>query len=349
VSISESILRNFQSYLRRSVPDVTDTLVRAPAGASVVDRLDVAVSVIVPVTERPEDLVGLFEEYASPLRRSGRSFEFLFVVEPWFRGMTEQLHGLASGGDPVRVLQAEQPMGETALLRIGAAHCRAPIVVTLPAYRRVKASTLCELIERVEQGADVALARRWPRRDSWVNRLQSRLFHTLLGGLASGRIHDVACGVRALRGDVLLHLPLYGDFSRFLPLFALREGYRVEEVRAPQHERDTTTRLYRPGVYLRRIIDLLGLFFLLRFTEKPLRFFGLLGSTLVIGGGGVLLLLFVQRLGGQGIADRPLLLLGVLSLVLGVQAIALGLVGEIIVHLHASRRQGYRVESSRSP
>ncbi len=329
--------------------NATDTLTSDALSVSVADRSEVAVSVIVPVTERPDELAGLFREYAKPLRDSARSFEFLFVVEPWFCGMTEPLRELASGGEPVRVLQAAQAMGETALLKIGAAQCRAPIVVILPAYRRVKASALTDLIERVERGADLAVARRWPRRDSWINRLQSRVFHALLGGLTGGKIHDVACGVRAVRRDVLLQLPLYGDFLRFLPLLALREGYRVEEACAPQHERDTSTRLYGPGVYLRRIVDVLGLFFLLRFTEKPLRFFGLLGSALAFVGGGVLLVLFVQRLAGQGIADRPLLLLGVLSLVLGAQAIALGLVGEIIVHLHASRRRGYRVEPPRSP
>lgn len=322
----------------------TDTLTSDTLNISVADQSEVAVSVIVPVAERPDELAGLFREYAKPLRDSARSFEFLFVAEPWFRGMTEPLHELVSGGERVRVLQVAQAMGETALIRIGAARCRAPIVVTLPAYRRVEASALPQLIERVEQGVDVAVARRWPRRDSWINRFQNRVFHALLGRLTAGKIHDVACGVIALRGDVLQQLPLYGDFFRFLPLLALREGYRVEEVCAPQHERDTSTRLYHPGVYLRRMIDVLGLFFLLRFTDKPLRFFGLLGSVLVIAGGGVLLVLAVQRLGGQGIADRPLLLLGVLSVVLGAQAIALGLVGEIIVHQHASRRRRYRVE-----
>ena len=298
-----------------TAPNATDALAAVPATIPIADGQDVAISVIVPVTERPEELAGLFREYAKPLRGLARSYEFLFVVEPWFRGMTEPLRELASGGEPVRVLQAAQAMGETALLKIGAAQCGAPIVVILPAYRRVKASALTDLIERVERGADVALARRWPRRDSWVNRLQSRVFHALLGGLTGGKIHDVACGVRAVRRDVLLQLPLYGDFLRFLPILALREGYRVEEACAPQHRRDTSTRVYGPGVYLRRIADVLGLFFLLRFTEKPLRFFGLLGSALAMVGGGVLLVLFVQRLAGQGIADRPLLLLGVLSLV----------------------------------
>jgi hypothetical protein len=301
------------------------------------------ISVIVTITERPEDLVELYREYSAPLAESEQAFEFIFMAEPWCSTLVKPLLGLASQGHPIRVLQMGQTMGEASLLRLAASHCRAPIVVTLPAYYRVQASALRDLIQAVIDGADVVNARRWPRRDSWLNRLQGRAFHMLLGGITSQRLQDVASGVRAMRRDVLLRLPLYGDFFRFLPLLAAREGYKVTEIAAPQHERDTSTRVYGPGVYLRRVIDLLGLFFLLRFTEKPLRFFGLVGTTLAVAGGSVLAVLLFQRLQGQGIADRPLLLLGVLLVVLGIQAIALGLVGEIIVHLHASGRRSYRI------
>jgi hypothetical protein len=303
----------------------------------------VAVSVIVPVTERPEELAQLYQEYSEPLRLSGRTFEFLFVVEPWFEDRTEALSDLVAAGAPIRILQPGQAVGETALLRSAVAKARAPIVVTLPAYRRVMAPAIPALVERIEKGADVAVARRWPRHDSWVNRIQTKAFHYLLGRVSGGRLHDVACGVRAMRRDVLEKLPLYGDFARFMPVLALREGYDVDELAWPQHRRDAVSRVYGPGVYLRRVIDLFGLFFLLRFTEKPLRFFGLLGASFAMAGAGVLILLLLQRLAGQGIGDRPLLLLGVLLFVLGVQAIALGLVGEIIVHLHSSGRRSYRL------
>ncbi len=304
---------------------------------------EVAISVVVTVSERPESLSELFDEYSTPLESMGGSYEFVFVAEPWHRDLTAPLKELAADGAPVRVLEAGQCVGEAALLKMAAAHCRGATIVTLPAYRRVQAVVLPELIERVERGADMVLARRWPRRDSWVNRIQSRAFHTLIGRLTRGRIHDVACGVRAMRKEVLQEIPLYGDFFRFLPLLALREGYRVEEIDAPQHLADTRRRIYAPGIYLRRLLDVLGLFFLLRFTEKPLRFFGLIGTGLSVTGGLILIVLLVQRLGGQGIADRPLLLLGVLFLVLGVQAIALGLIGEIIVHLHSPWRNSYRL------
>lgn len=306
----------------------------------------ISVSVVVPVTERAEPLDALYEEYAAGLRGGGETFEFIFVVEPAFAEETGALRGLVARGEPIRLLSVGQALGEASLLRAGAAHSRGPIILTLPSYRRVQASALPSLVKAVKEGADVAAARRWPRRDSRVNRLQTRLFHGLLPGPIFGegqRIHDVACGVRAMRREVLERIPLYGDFARFLPLFALRDGYSVVEVPAPQHEEDVRTRVYRPGIYLRRLVDVLGLLFLLRFTEKPLRFFGLLGSVLSLTGGLILAVLLVQRLAGQGIADRPLLLLGVLLLVLGVQAIALGLIGEIIVHLGAAQRPTYRV------
>jgi len=303
----------------------------------------VSVSVIVPVIERPESLADLYREFSAPLRAAGRSFEFLFVCEPWAYSLAEPIIDLARAGEPIRVLEVALSAGETTLLKAAGAHAKAEIVVTLPAYRRVEAEALLTLITRVEQGADIALARRWPRRDSWINRIQSRILHALIGRVAGAELHDIACGVRAMRRDVLLDLPVYGDLARFLPLFAMREGYRVVEVNAPQHKGDVQTRIYGPGIYLRRMLDVLGLFFLLRFTDKPLRFFGLIGSALLLAGAAVLVTLFIQRVGGQGIADRPVLLLGVLLVVLGVQAIALGLVGEIVVYLHAPSRRPYRL------
>jgi len=308
----------------------------------------VAVSVIVPVSERSESLTDLYREFSAPLRATGRPFEFLFICEPWAHALAGPVLDLARAGEPVRVLEVAASAGEPTLLKAAAAHARAGIVLTLPAYRRVEAETLPGLVARVEQGADIALACRWPRRDSWVNRLQNRVLHALIGGVAGAKLHDIACGVRAMRRDVLMDLPVYGDLARFLPLFALREGYRVVEVNAPQHKADVRTRIYGPGIYLRRLLDVLGLFFLLRFTDKPLRFFGLIGSGLLLGGAAVLATLFIQRVGGQGIANRPVLLLGVLLVVLGVQAIALGLIGEIVVYLHAPGRRPYRLARTSS-
>jgi len=301
------------------------------------------VSVIVPVTERPEPLAELYLEYSRPFADSDLAYEFVFAVEPSNRKLVEPLRELAERGQPIRVLEAGHALGESTLLKLGAARSRADILIILPAYRRVIPEALPELVKAIRRGADLVNCRRWPRNDSWVNRLQTRVLHTLVTGVSTAHIRDVGSGVRAVRRDVLDQIPLYGDFFRFLPVLALRDGYRVTELEARQHERDARTRIYSPGVYVRRLIDVFGLFFLSRFTYKPLRFFGLVGGFLGTVGALILIVLFIQRLAGQALANRPMLLLGVLIFTLGVQAIALGLIGEIIVHFNAPTRRAYRI------
>lgn len=303
----------------------------------------VEVSVIVTVTERPAPLAELYGEYAAPLRSPGRPFEFLFVAAPYYRERLGALRALVAAGEPIRVLEVGQAVGEVALLKAAAEQARGSIVLTLPAYHRIEAAALPRLLDAVTADADLVVAHRWPRQDAWTNRLQNRVLHALVRRTVGGDLHDLGCGVRAIRRSVLRELPLYGDASRFLPLIAQREGFRVAEVQAPQHPKDRPPRLYAPGIYVRRLIDILGMYFLFRFREKPLRFFGLVGAVVGVLGFVILAVLTAQWLGGRSMAERPLLLLGVLLLVLGVQSLSLGLVGEIMVNLHASRNPMYRV------
>ncbi len=303
----------------------------------------VTVAVVVAISERPQRLEALYDGARHAFEGRAWNVEFVLVGEPWARDLLEPLREQRDAGEPLRLFLAGQAVGETALVRAGATLVNADVVVIMPAYHRVALSVLPELVQRVLDGADMAVARRWPRHDSFANRLQTRGFHALLRGLTGSSLSDVASGVRAMRPALLEEVPMYGDFGRFLPVLAQRSGYRVVEVDAEQHELDRPTRVHSPGVYLRRLLDVLGLFFLTRFTEKPLRFFGLLGSSASGAGFAVLLVLLFQKVLGKGIADRPMLLLGVLLVVVGIQAVALGLVGEIIVHLHAGRHKPYRV------
>ena len=317
-----------------------DVAIRPAAPESAPD-----ISVVFLGSERPEPLASLIRDYVQPLESKGYAVECIVAVEPWLRAWAADAGAEAKSGVPVRVLAAAYSMGETGLLRMALPYCRAPLLLVMSAYHRVESQAIPELVDALGD-ADLVAARRWPRKDSWISRLQGRLFHSLVARLTGSRFHDLGCGVRLVRRSLLQELPLYGDYYRFLPVLAARDGFRVREKDCSQHPDDARTRVYRPGTYLRRALDLLGLFFLVRFTQRPLRFFGLVGSLLALGGTIVLVVMGLQRVAGQGIADRPLLLVGVLLLVLGVQAIALGLVGEIIVHLHAARHRQYRLADS---
>lgn len=300
------------------------------------------VSVIVPVVERADDLLTLYRCFAEELDRRGEEHEFLFVFDGGFTPPPD-LVALSHERESVRLLSFARSFGETAALRLGIERSRGDVILTLPAYFQVQADGVGGLLDALQDGADMAVASRSPRVDSWLNRVQSHVFHRMIGGLTDRRFHDIACGVRLIRRPVAEALPLYGDLHRFLPALALREGYRVAEVPVPQHPSDARTRVYRPGVYLRRLLDVAAFFFLAKFTEKPLRFFGLVGSVFFGLGAVTSLVLLVERLAGQRIADRPLLLLAVLLIALGVQLMGLGLVGEIIVHLRSPHRRVYRV------
>jgi len=304
-----------------------------------------AVSVIVPVAERPEDLDWVYSHFSAPLKEEGIDFEFLFPMAADSVHRADKLRPLVESGEPIRILELGQGIGESALLDAAAAETTSPILLTLSPYPRVVSGCLPELIQKVEEGADLVTAARVSKKSSFFGRLQRKLFHFILRQLVGGHFRDVASGVRAMRREVLEEVHLYGDFYRFLPYLADRQGFRVVEVDVAQHPDDRKGRIYAPGIYLRRMVDILGLMFLVRFIQKPLRFFGMVGSGLTVAGAIVLMILFIQRLGGQGIADRPTLLLGVLLVVLGVQSFAMGLIGEIIVHLNASNRRLYRLRS----
>ncbi len=305
----------------------------------------VHVSLVITVAERPEPLVEFIAEYAAAIQQAGYVAEFVVVADPGYRNLLGVLDGFAESAYSVRVFEAAQTIGETGLLRAALPFCHGDIIVILPGYRRVMASGIAPLIDRVRDGAAMATARRVSPSESWQNRLRRGAFNLLGRQLIGGAFFDLSSGVRAVRLDALRELPVYGDFLRFLPAFARRDGFRVEEVTVPQHPDDLRPRTYSPGIYVRRLIDLLAVFFLVRFREKPLRFFGLIGASL--SGVGLLILasLLVSRLGGQPIGDRPLLVLGVLLLVLGVQGVALGLVGEIIVFAGSRQRKPYRLTS----
>ena len=299
------------------------------------------VSVVVPLVERADDLQALHRAFADELDARGLAHEFLFVVDGGFAAPPE-LAALAER-ENVRVLRFARTFGETAALRLGIERSAGDVILTLPAYFQVKPEGIRPLLAALERGSDMAVASRSPRLDSWLNRVQSAVFHQMISGVTDRRFHDIACGVRLMRRPVAEALPLYGDLHRFIPALAVREGYLVEEVAVPQHPQDARTRLYGPGVYLRRLLDVATFFFLAKFTEKPLRFFGLVGSVFFLAGAATGLVLLIDRLNGTGIANRPLLLLAVLLVSLGVQLMGLGLVGEIIVHLRAPHRRAYRI------
>jgi hypothetical protein len=300
-----------------------------------------------PVVERVDDVVSVVDEFGEQLANIGVEHEFILVFDGPYLPPSSLLE--RSRRDPsLCLLRFDQTFGEAAALRAGIDKSANDIIVTLPAYFQVRSDGLRRVLAALWAGADLVVTRRSPRVDGWFNLVQSRAFNSLVKWVSGMPFSDMACGLRAMRRPVAYSIPLYGDLHRFIPALAAREGFVVEEVPVAQHALDTHRRIYHPGTYMRRALDILTFLFLAKFTDKPLRFFGLIGMGLLGTGAVLSVALIVQRWMGTGIANRPLLLLAVLLLALGVQVIGLGLVGEIIVYLRAPNRRTYRVRDTAS-
>lgn len=300
-------------------------------------------SVIIPVTERFDPVSELFQEYKRGVDATGKKYEFIYVIDGEQPDTLKELKKLQET-EKLTIITLAKKFGEATALSAAFGKASGDIILTLPAYQQIEADEIPQLVTSLEN-CDMVLARRWPRRDSLLNRLQNRLFNFLLRLSTDLEIHDAGCSARAFKRNVIEEIQLYGDLHRFFPVMAHRQGFRVTELKITQSKKDIHQRLYSPGLYVRRLLDLLTIFFLIKFTKKPLRFFGLVGTTLF--GLGLVSSLYViaERLFfGISLADRPALFLSSLLIILGVQIIAIGLIGEIIIFTHAKDLKEYKID-----
>jgi glycosyltransferase involved in cell wall biosynthesis len=305
---------------------------------------DVQLSVIIPVLQRTDELKGLYAGYDEALQDFGLSYEVIFVVDGGGDAVAE-LEALKNAGHSFSIISLAKHFGESTTLLAGFDHAKGQLILTLPAYHQIEPASLAVLLQQIDH-CDMAIGRRWPRAGGRFETFRRRAFHSLLKWLSGEQYHDLGCGVRLFKRQLIDEIHLYGDQHRFFPVLASRQGFKVAEVDVKQSAQDNFRGRYRLREYLHRLLDIVTVFFLVRFTKKPLRFFGMIGSIVSALGALVVFTLVVQRLFfGVGLADRPALLLGSLLLVLGVQVFALGLIGELIIFTHAGHLKEYTVES----
>ncbi len=300
-------------------------------------------TVIIPITERYDPITELFHEYKQGIDATGLEYEIIYILDGPHPDALEELEKLQKN-EKFSIITLAKTFGEATALNAAFSKATGDIFLTLPAYQQIETDEIYKLVTAIKDN-DMVLARRWPRRDSMTNRLQTRIFNFLLRLSTSLKIHDAGCSVRVFTRNVIDEVHLYGDLHRFFPVLAHRQGFRVIELDVAQSEKDIHRRIYTPGLYVRRLLDLLTIFFLIKFTKKPLRFFGLVGTTIFSVGVISSLYLIWQRLFlNIALADRPALILSSLLVVLGIQIIAIGLIGEIIIFTHAKDLKEYKID-----
>jgi hypothetical protein len=300
-------------------------------------------SILIPIDAPSEDLADVHRQARAQLASLDLEYEFVFLVSTGSGKELETALGIRRE-DPerVRVLRFDRPVGEPALLAAGLETARGRTLITLPPYLDVDPAVLPSLYEAVQKGnADLAFA---SRPSSGPAEARS-LFNRLTSWATGTRFRDVASGTRAMRREVLQEVPLYGDSQRFLPVLADRLGFSIEELPAARDPHAAAGRARPMRDYPYRALDLLSIFFLSRFTRRPLRLFGIVGSAFGATGAIILLVVGIQRILGTPLANRPILVLGTLLFGLGVQLFTIGLLGELLLFFHARNVRDYRISA----
>lgn len=323
------------------------TKVKVEPVRDVVSYQNIEISVIVPVAERYDNLEKLYLSYADEINKITNYFEFIFVIDGHMRKAYSELKRFSNKNPHIKMIKLPKTLGEANALSVGFEKAKGKYVFTLSSYFQVEPFEINRLYNALENDeCDIVISRRSREKDSLFNRLRSLVFHVILKLLSGTGFSDISCGLRGMKRDVVKAFDLYGDLHRFIPILAEHQGLRVKELTVKQRKEDTKVRVYNLRTYINRLIDIMTLFFLLRFTYRPMRFFGLLGSILIISGFAVNSYLIYNRLftGSFPLANKPSLFLASLLIVIGIQVFAVGLIGEIIIYTHSKKIKQFNVK-----
>ena len=302
------------------------------------------ISIVVPVHDEERSVALLHEEIVAALEPLGQPWEILFVDDGSTDGTFAALTRLHTANEDVRVVRLRRNFGKAAALQAGFEEAQGDVVVTIDGDLQDDPAEIPRLLAKLDEGFDLVSGWKLQRRDPLRRRLPSRVFNWVNGRVAGLRLHDLNCGLKAYRAEVVKDLRIYGELHRFIPVLAHYRGFRVAELPVNHRPREHGRSRYGMERYVRGFLDLLTVTFMGRYRHRPLHLFGGLG--LLLGSVGAILLgyLTVLKLTGEAIGHRPLLTLGVLLVVVGVQLVSLGLVSELVASHHEERAGGRTAE-----
>jgi glycosyltransferase involved in cell wall biosynthesis len=304
-------------------------------------------SIIIPVYDEVDCLAPLMSEIGAVLDALGLPAEIVAVDDGSADGSFARLRALVAEEPRLRIVRLARNYGQTAALAAGIEHARAPIIVSLDADQQNDPADIPKLLAALGDEVDVVNGWRVPRRDPWLTRrLPSQLANRLVSMVTGTHLHDYGCTLRAMRAPLARELRLYGELHRFIPALAANLGARVVEVPVTHRPRILGRSKYGLSRTLRVLLDLLTVKFLSGFSTRPIQLFGLFGLICSAAGLALVAILGFERIFlGERLADRPIVLLAILMVVVGVQFVSIGLLGEMLVRTYHESQQKpiYRV------
>lgn len=291
------------------------------------------ISVVIPLFNEAESLPELHRQLTAALSAFGRTYELLFIDDGSRDESPAVLRQLAAADARVRVLSFRRNFGKSAGLATGFRAARSQYVISMDADLQDDPAEIPALIAKLEAGFDLVSGWKKKRFDPLSKTIPSKLFNAVTSLLSGIRLHDFNCGLKAYRREVVKELPVYGELHRFLPVLAFKLGYRIAEIPVQHRARQFGKTKFGASRFVNGFFDLLTVLFISDYNRAPLHLFGSIGLVCALAGLTINAYLTVGWLRGIWIGNRPLLLLGVLLLVLGVQFFSFGLIAEKMVNM----------------
>ena len=301
-------------------------------------------SVVIPLLDEEPNLRELYEKLQGVLDGLDRTSEVIFVDDGSRDRSFEVIEELCREDERVRGIQFRRNYGKAAALSVGFREALGDVVVTMDADLQDDPEEIPRLLEKMAEGYDLVSGWKFERRDPLSKRIPSKLFNKVTAWVSGVKIHDFNCGLKAYRREVTQDMHVYGQLHRYLPVLAYRQGYRIGEIKVRHHPRKHGKTKYGLGRFLYGFLDLLTVLLLTRYLTRPLHLFGGLGTVFATVGFAIGCYLTYLKLYYGNLRGRyPLLWLGILLMILGVQFFSTGLLGELVSSLR-QREEEYSVK-----
>ena len=288
------------------------------------------ISVVIPVYDERDSLEQLVNELLPVMRTVGTPHEVIFIDDGSRDGSDVVLAGLAALHEQIRVIKMRSNFGKGPALTAGFTEAEGDVIITLDADLQDDPAEIPRMLAALAEGADLVSGWKKERHDPWNKRIPSKIFNATARKASGLELHDLNCGFKAYRADVVKALAIPGEMYRFIPAIAASEGFTVVEIPVNHRARQHGTSKYGFERYLRGLLDLVTISIVGRFRHRPMHLFGGAGLLLFFIGVLIGIYLTVLKFFGEAIGGRPLLILAVLLIVVGVQLFTLGLVSELI-------------------
>ena len=303
------------------------------------------VTFVIPVYNEEKSLATLAGMIQQQMNSLGADFEILFVDDGSVDSSFQVIKGLREESKNIKVIKFRRNVGKSNALDEAFKLSKGDIVFTMDADLQDDPTEIPRFIEKIDEGFDLVSGWKQKRKDPLFSKnMPSKLFNFMIGTVAGLKLHDYNCGFKAYRSEVVKRLYLYGDLHRYIPALVHAMGFKVTEIPVKHQARPYGKSKYGLERFFHGFFDFVTVIFLTKYLKRPMHFFGWFGGLSCLAGFIVCSYLSVLWLLNEPIGNRPLLILGVLLLLVGVQLFSAGLIAEMITHGRQNKGQDDMVE-----